>query len=260
MHIRRARVTSAAVVTLGMLASGCGHHAAIAPPAGAPEPSPAAVTGARAGYDGQSGYRPDLDVTPLAGRRILLDPGHGGHWAGSRGTKDTREADVNLRVGLQLAPLLRRAGAQVWLTRETDTSLVVAPDTTLATDLRLRARMADSLSVDVFLSLHHNADAGGRHDVNETQTYYRTGDEGASLDLAQRIHRRLVLGLRTGADRLLPGNYAVLRQTHVPAAVLGEASYLTYPPTEEKLADSSATELEAESYFMGLLDYFKDGV
>ncbi|HEV8480941.1 MAG TPA: N-acetylmuramoyl-L-alanine amidase, partial [Candidatus Eisenbacteria bacterium] len=77
---------------------------------------------------------------------------------------------------------------------------------------------------------------------------------------AQRIHRRMVMGLRTGSDRLLPGNYAVLRQTHVTAAVLGEASYLTYPPTEKRLADSSATELEAQCYFMGLLDYFKDGV
>ena len=81
-----------------------------------------------------------------------------------------READVNLRVALDLAPLLRRAGAQVFLTRESDTTLALPPDTSLATDLRLRARMADSLGVDVFLSRHHNADAGGRHDVNETQT------------------------------------------------------------------------------------------
>jgi N-acetylmuramoyl-L-alanine amidase len=260
----RARVSAALLLALAALAAGCGHHAGAPPPKVAPPPAEQPTTPpptvARAGYDGDSGYRPEVDASALRGRRILLDPGHGGRWAGSRGTEGMREADVNLRVALALAPLLRGAGAQVVLTRESDTTLAVPPDTSLATDLRMRARMADSLAVDVFLSLHHNADAGGRHDVNETQTYYRTGDDGPSLDLAQRIHRRLVLGLRAGSDRLLPGNYAVLRQTHVTCAVLGEASYLTYPPTEKRLADSSATRLEAECYFMGLLDYFKDGV
>lgn len=254
------RARSSALLLIAALAAGCGHRAA-APPAVTPTPgAPTPPAGARAGYDGSSGYRADLDVTALRDRRILLDPGHGGRWAGSRGVENTREADVNLRVALALTPLLRRTGATVFLTRETDTTLAVGPDTSLATDLRLRARMADSLGVDVFLSLHHNADAGARHDVNETQIYYRTGDEGPSLDLASRIYRRMVQGLRIGAARLLPGNYAVLRQTHVPAAVLGEASYLTYPPVEKILADSAATRLEAESYFMGLLDYFRDGV
>jgi N-acetylmuramoyl-L-alanine amidase len=263
MQALRARVTAALVLTLAALAAGCGHHGAPPPPvtpAPAEQPPAPPPTAARTGYDGDSGYRPDVDASALAGRRILLDPGHGGRWAGSRGSAGMREADVNLRVALDLAPLLRRAGAQVYLTRASDTTLAVPPDTSLATDLRMRARMADSLDVDVFLSMHHNADPGGRHDVNETQTYYRTGDDGPSLDLAQRIHRRLVLGLQTGSDRLLPGNYAVLRQTHVTCAVLGEASYLTYPPTEKRLADSSATRLEAECYFMGLLDYFRDGV
>ncbi|HEV8479315.1 MAG TPA: N-acetylmuramoyl-L-alanine amidase, partial [Candidatus Eisenbacteria bacterium] len=229
MPTPRARVT-AALLALAAFAAGCGHHGAppikVTPPLG----EPSAPAGVRTGYDGDPGYRANLDVSALSGRRILLDPGHGGRWAGARGGNGTREADVNLRVALDLAALLRRAGTQVFLTRESDTTLVVPPDTSLATDLRLRARMADSLAADVFLSMHHNADAGGRHDVNETQTYYRTGDDGPSLDLAQRIHRRMVMGLRTGSDRLLPGNYAVLRQTHVTAAVLGEASYLTYPP------------------------------
>src|SRR6185312_8960502 len=121
---------------------------AVTPPAGAPAPS----AKARAGYDGASGYRADLDASALQGRRILLDPGHGGRWAGSRGVENTREADVNLRVALELAPLLRRGGATVFLTRETDTTLAVGPDTSLATDLRMRARLADSLGVDVFLS------------------------------------------------------------------------------------------------------------
>ena len=46
---------------------------------------------------------------------------------------------------------------------------------------------------DVFLSIHHNADAGSRHDLNETQTYYKFSDPLASYDLGQAIHRHLTL-------------------------------------------------------------------
>jgi N-acetylmuramoyl-L-alanine amidase len=213
----------------------------------------------RAGYDGVSGYGPDLDTKPLADRRIVLDPGHGGRWAGTRGAAGTREADVNLRVGLALCDLLRRAGAQVWLTRESDTDRASPADSSLVFDLKARAAYADSLEAEVFLSLHHNADAGGRSDVNETQTYFRRGDEGPSLDLAQALHRRFVQALRIAPARLVAGNYSVLRNTHADAACLLEPSYLTFPGTESLLVDSSAVRLEAEAYFMGLLDYFRRG-
>jgi N-acetylmuramoyl-L-alanine amidase len=213
-----------------------------------------------AGYDGNSGYEPGIDTTPLAGRRILVDPGHGGEWPGALGVKETKEADVNLQVALELAKLLRQAAAEVWLTRETDTDLTSDLDSTLALELRKRARMADSLGAEVFLSVHHNADGGGRNDVNETRTYYRRGDEGPSLDLAQALHRRMVQALRIEEQQLLPGNYSVLRNTRATAAILGEPAYLTYPPTEEKLLQPEAIRLEAEAYFMGLLDYFRRGV
>jgi len=256
----------AATLLTGALGVGCARAPKV-PPSAAPTPAaraaaPAARPSAeaRAGYDGDSGYRADLDVSALAGRVIVIDPGHGGRWPGSLGSNGTRESDVNLRVALDLAGLLRQAGARVHLTRDTDTSPVASPESTLAADLRARGAFADSVGADVFLSIHHNADAGGRRDVNETQTYYRTGDEGPSLDLAQTIHRRLVRGLAIGADRLLPGNYAVLRSTQATSAVLGEPSHVTFAPAEEKLAQPRSTRLEAECYFMGLLDYFRGGI
>src|SRR5262249_59441947 len=126
-----ARLTAALVLVLAAPAAGCGHHAGAPGPKVAAPPGeqaqPPAVTGARAGYDGDSGYRPGLDVSTLAGRRILLDPGHGGRWAGSRGTEGTREADVNLRVALDLASLLRRAGRPVFFTPQTATTPAPPP-------------------------------------------------------------------------------------------------------------------------------------
>ncbi len=245
----------------------CGRRGAPPPsPAPPPPPSvpgvppPAAAIPIRAGYDGSSGYAPDLDTAPLTDRRIVLDPGHGGRWAGTRGAGGLTEAEVNLEVALELSTLLQRAGASVWLTRDADFDRTSPEDSSLAFDLKARARFADSLRAEVFLSLHHNADAAGRHDVNETQTYYRRGDDGPSLDPAQVLHRRLVQALRLEPTRLLAGNYSVLRNTRADAACLLEPSYLTFPATESLLRDTTAIRLEAESYFMGLLDYFSAGV
>jgi N-acetylmuramoyl-L-alanine amidase len=58
---------------------------------------------------------------------------------------------------------------------------------------------------------------------------------------------------------VLPGNYSVLRETRT-TAVLGEASYLTHRENERRLSLHGFLRLEAEAYFLGILDYFQRGV
>jgi N-acetylmuramoyl-L-alanine amidase len=200
-----------------------------------------------------------LDVSALHGRRIVIDPGHGGAFAGSRGAGDTREADVNLGVALYLWGLLRDAGADVHLTRASDRDLLPADSDALRDDLAARVALLDSLRPDVFLSLHHNSNAELDRERNAVETYFKLDDAGPSYDLARAVHRRLagVLGIRNGALR--PGNYYVLRHVDT-AAVLGEASYLSNPAMESQLRLAEKQLLEAEAYFLGLLDYFSRGV
>lgn len=200
-----------------------------------------------------------LDVSPLAHRRIVIDPGHGGAFAGSRGAADTREADVNLGVGLYLWGLLRDAGADVHLTRASDRDLLPADSDALRDDLAARVALLDSLQPDVFLSLHHNSNAELDRERNAIETYFKLDDAGPSYDLARAVHRRLagVLGIHAG--KLSPGNYYVLRNADT-AAVLGEASYLSNPATESRLRLAEKQLFEAEAYFLGLLDYFSRGV
>src|SRR5262245_59237353 len=200
-----------------------------------------------------------LDTSPLRGRRILIDPGHGGEFGGSQGVQETREADVNLGVGLYLWGLLHDAGADVHLTRASDRDFLPPGSTTLRDDLAARVACIDSLRPEVFLSLHHNSNAALDRERNAAGTYYRSEDDGPSLDLARDIHRRLAQNLGIQEARLLPGNYYVLR--HAPtAAVLGEASYLSNPNVESRLELAEKQRLEAEAYFLGLLDYFRKGV
>jgi N-acetylmuramoyl-L-alanine amidase len=111
---------------------------------------------ARAGTDAAQRLVPG-DLRPRgAVRTIVIDPGHGGDDAGTRGTAGTLEKDLVLQVAKQLeAAIESRLDIRVLLTRDQDVSL--SPDA--------RARFANSNRADLFLSLHANAsvrpDLGG---------------------------------------------------------------------------------------------------
>ena len=239
------RTATTLLLVAALLMAGC---------AGPPPPE----TGAPVGYEALRESISPADFGPLVGRRILLDPGHGGFFQGARADNGLAEADINLDVALQLRGLLEWAGAEVHMTRTADSDFLAGTDSTVAADLAFRVSIADSLQPDVFLSLHHNSNAARDPLLNETQTYYPIGDDGASLDLARAIHRHLALNLDIRPARLLPGNFYVLRHASVPA-VLGEPAMISHPGVAERLTLAEARRLEAEAYFLGLLDYFADG-
>jgi N-acetylmuramoyl-L-alanine amidase len=204
---------------------------------------------------------PDLagiDPSALTGRRILVDPGHGGRFPGAIGDEGLTEAEVNLGVALYLQGLLQWAGADVHLTRTADVDFLSPADSSLTADLAARVAICDSLQPDVFLSIHHNSTASRDPLINETQTYYPIGREGADRDLALAIHRQLVRALAISPARILPGGFHVLRNAPVPA-VLGEPAMISNPVIEGRLTLARSLELEARAYFLGLLDYFAAG-
>lgn len=234
------------VATGLLLAGGCS-----GPP---PDPVVAEVPG----YEALREQFTGLDMSPLQRRRIVLDPGHGGYFKGAVGPSGLTEAEVNLGVSLYLRGLLEWAGAEVFMTRTADYDFLTPADSTLTSDLAFRTSFANSMQPDVFLSLHHNSVASLDRTVNETQTYYPLNDDGASLDLARAIHRHLVLNLEISPAKILPGNFHVLRNATVPA-VLGEPAMISHPVIEGRLSLAASQRLEAEAYFLGLLDYFSQG-
>lgn len=232
-----------------------------APPSGTtpfalpPTPTMSASGRPISGYVARQDSLPSADPTLLEGKRVAIDPGHGGYFRGCMGVNGLSEAEVNLGVALRLRDLLVARGATVLMTRERDRDFLSPADSTLKSDLAERARLANAFAPDVFVSVHHNADPSGRHDVNETQTYYRLGDEGPSYDLGTDLHRSMVRNLGIEVQKLLPGNFSVVRNSDAPA-VLTEASYLTHPEVEARLRTSEAQQLEAEAIFTGLATWF----
>lgn len=244
--MRRLPLVAGAV--LAAAAAGCAIHR-VAPPA-----PPVAVRPAP-GYERLADSLSAVDATGLRGRRIALDPGHGGTFRGAVGLHGLTEAEVNLGVALRLRDLLVAHGAQVFLTRDHDRDFLSPADSSLRADLAERMRLANEFGPDLFLSIHHNADPAGARNVNETQTYARLDDPGPSADAAEDVHHALVRNLGIAANRLLPGNYFVLRTSAAPG-LLTEASYLSDPDVEDKLRLPASQELEADALFVGLARFF----
>lgn len=259
---RAALALALAALAAAFMLAGCApraHAPSPKPPAPPASPrtaaAPAPLPRPAAGYVARRDSLPPADSTLLAGRRIAIDPGHGGFFRGCLGVNGLTEAEVNLAVALDLRALLVARGATVFLTRSTDRDFLTRSDSTLKSDLAERSRLANAFRPDLFVSIHHNADPGGAHSVNETQTYYQLGDEGPSYDAGADVHRALVRNLGIETQKLLPGNFSVVRHSEAPA-LLTESSYLTNPDVEAKLATPEARELEAEALLVGIARFF----
>ena len=92
--------------------------------------------------------------------RVVIDPGHGGHDAGTHGPSGLLEKDVVLDVAQRLGELLEeRLGSEVIYTRTDDTYI----------PLEQRTEIANEHKADLFLSIHANSSPyrarGRRRDV-----------------------------------------------------------------------------------------------
>ena len=94
-------------------------------------------------------------------RRIVVDPGHGGHDPGAVGPSGLQEKEVVLAIGLKLRDLLRdELGLDVVMTRTSD---VFIP-------LEERTAIANKVNADLFLSVHANA--APNRSASGIETYY----------------------------------------------------------------------------------------
>jgi len=115
--------------------------------------------------------------------RIVVDAGHGGVDNGMHGPIGERwqfyEKDVTLAVAKQLADILRDRGADVIMTRTTDTLIALSD----------RGRIANERHGDVFLSVHVNAAPLEWHDAQTTRGYETYFLREAKTEDAKRVER-----------------------------------------------------------------------
>lgn len=205
----------------------------------------------------------------LAGMTIVLDPGHGASDGKTdpkykRGPTGIREDDVNLRVALLLARLLRDAGVTVILTRDSDVQIGLPARAAIANNA---VRPDGSRGADLFISIHHNA--VDKPEPNYTSVWYHgeVDDAEVALDVGRYIAHRLGAALRTEvaktspllSDQLMyPSGFGVLRACEVPAILL-ECSFFSNPAEEQRLRDAAYNLREAYAIYEGLCEYAYGG-
>lgn len=177
----------------------------------------------------------------LLGKRIVIDPGHGGGDAGERAGW-VSESDLTWDLATRLEGRLTAIGVTSWLTRGPGSGPTEAE----------RAAFANDVSADVVISLH--VDRNDSPGPNGLATFhYGSGDTSSSIGerLAELVQREVVA--RTG---LLDGrshakSWDLLRLTRMPA-VRVEVGYLSNDDDRERLLQPSFRDHVAEGILVAV--------
>ena len=196
----------------------------------------------------------------LKGKVIVIDPGHAPD-DGAKGLAGLTEKELNLKVAQYLKTLLAEKEAIVFLTRDDDKGPFGGQNLAVHT-LAARVKMATELNCDLFVSIHHNANAQADRSVNQSEMYFNVFDFGPSQDAAQLIYENLVreLGTSKGYQTPMPAEYYILRKAEGYPAVLGEAAYIINPQAEALLSRDDYQKRQAVAYFKGIEAYFNRGI
>jgi len=223
-------------------------------------------------------------------KRIVIDPGHGGHDTGTISANGMREKDLVLDVGRRLRAYIKNnyPDVEVIMTRDTDRFVA----------LEERTAIANSRRADLFISVHANASPSRA--ASGVETFFLSPDRAPAEDLqaaarenarlasnkagekpepmfasvtvgnrvaesrelARYIQAGLVRGIgaqspRTAMNRgVKHAPFVVLLGAAMPS-VLAEVSFLSNPKDEALLQTGQFRERVAASLFAGLNAYLK---
>lgn len=179
----------------------------------------------------------------LVGKRVIVDPGHGGTDPGTVVTDPPlrwTEAELVWDLASRLEGRLAAAGMRVHLTRGPQLATPMPPPA--------RAELANELGVDLFVSLH--ADGHPNPAAEGVATYHYGSTDGATSTVGERlaglVQREIVT--RTGMRncRTHAKSWDLLRLTRMPA-VRVEVGYLSSPSDRQRLVDPGFRDTVADA-------------
>ncbi|WP_407312626.1 N-acetylmuramoyl-L-alanine amidase [Desulfosporosinus sp. SB140] len=195
-----------------------------------------------------------IPANALAGKTIMLDPGHGGPDTGAIGPNHTYEKNNTLPIAQDLSTILQQAGAKVLLTRSDDSS--PAANYSEVEDLQARVNEASESKPDLFISIHN--DSFDNPTVQGTTTYYchSNPQQQASQQLASSIQAAVIDTVKTNNRGVKDANFYVIRYTSMPAVLL-EAAFISSPYEEARLQNETFRKNVATAIFHGIYNYYQ---
>ncbi len=230
-----------------------------------------------------------VDALGLKIRRVVIDPGHGGHDPGAIGPSGLKEKDVNLKIAKALKSKLQKDGKKygiehVSLTRNRDKFI----------RLEERTNIARKKDADLFISIHCNAARSKKAYGIETYILSLTKDKRAlevaarenalstqdisdmeniikkivnntkideSEELATHVQNSIVTKVNKKYNKVKnkgvkKAPFVVLIGADVPS-ILVESSFITNPREEKRLKNESYIDKIADGIFAGVVEYSK---
>ncbi|MTH55035.1 N-acetylmuramoyl-L-alanine amidase [Bacillus mangrovi] len=182
--------------------------------------------------------------SPLLGRKIMIDPGHGYKDPGAV-NKNTgqKEKNIVLDIGKRTVSKLSAKDAYPVMTRTGDTYPT----------LDERVEMAVKQNADVFVSIHNNANISSSPDG--TETYWSTKSPESKL-LAEEIQKQLASDLEMDNRGVKTADFKVIKHGYMPS-VLVEVGFLSNSREAALLNQSAFRDRAANAIYEGIYYYFQ---
>lgn len=198
----------------------------------------------------------DAGANPLP--TIIIDAGHGGVDSGCVSINGAEEKDINLSILLKLRDMLRTAGFDIAVTRDTDKSIHDIGITGLGnqkkSDMENRLKIINSYENAVFVSIHQNQFTDPK--------YY--GAQMFYPEKSAQSERLAEIMQKSFASRLQPENVReikpvgkeiyLLNNAKCPA-VMAECGFLSNQAEADKLETDEYQSQVAFTIFAGILEY-----
>jgi N-acetylmuramoyl-L-alanine amidase len=193
---------------------------------------------------------------PLAGKVIVIDPGHGGIDGGAT-FKGVIEKNVTLPISLKLRDYLQEQGALVLMTREKDEDLADPDSSSIRqrkrTDLINRTKFINESEADMYISVHANAFPQGSS--KGAQTFY-SPKYSENKRAAKLIQAELIRNLKNTKRQAKPlESVYLIKQTDKPG-VLVEVGFLSNDQERQNLQNEVYQNDIALSIYTGVIRYF----
>ena len=196
--------------------------------------------------------------TPVSGKTVVIDAGHGIPDEGAESSNGTTEAETNLKIALKLQNLLEQSGSTVILTRSDENAIYDLDSKTLKqkkiSDIHNRVKIGNESQADIFVSIHLNKIPQPQYDG--WQTFYREGDE-ESAKLAKQIQENLNKTIDKENNRIAKtiDNIYIIKHVKIPTTIV-ECGFLSNPEEEKKLLDDEYQNKLAWGIYNGIINYF----
>ena len=196
--------------------------------------------------------------TPVSGKTVVLDAGHGVPDEGAQSSNGITEAETNLKITLKIQNLLEQSGCTVILTRSDENAIYDLDATTLKqkkiSDIHNRVKIGNENSADIFVSIHLNKIPQSQY--SGWQCFYKDGNENSNK-LAKTIQENLNKSMQKENKRvpMKLDNVYIIKHVEIPISIV-ECGFLSNPEEEKELLEDTYQNKLAWGIYNGIINYF----